>query len=98
MKSIRDAEYMEFSHMLGGNIRFCRLRKFRPQKVLAHVIGVTHQNIQKYEAGAIMPTPFRLKKIAEYYNVKVDDLLSPTFIHEQTKANEPLDRSIHDSN
>ena len=48
MKSIRDAEYMEFSHMLGGNIRFCRLRKFRPQKVLAHVIGVTHQNIQKY--------------------------------------------------
>ena len=31
MKAIRDEAYMNFAHMLGGNIRFCRLKKFKPQ-------------------------------------------------------------------
>ena len=95
MKAIKDAEYIAFAHKLGGNIRFCRLRNFKPQKSLAFAIGVTHQNVQKYESGDIIPTAFRLKKIADFYGVKTDDLVSPTFIHEQTKANELLDRSIH---
>ena len=64
MKAIRDEAYMNFAHMLGGNIRFCRLRKFRPQKVCAHAIGVTFQQMQKYEAGNNMPTAYRLKMIA----------------------------------
>jgi transcriptional regulator with XRE-family HTH domain len=98
MKLIKDAEYIAFSQILGGNIRFCRLRNFKPQKSLAYAIGVSHQNIQKYESGEVVPGAFRLKKIADFYGVMTDDLLNPTFIHEQTKANEPLDRSIHDSN
>tara|TARA_R110002012_G_scaffold75536_2_gene190807 strand:- start:1114 stop:1410 length:297 start_codon:yes stop_codon:yes gene_type:complete len=95
MKAVKDAEYIAFSQMLGGNIRFCRLRNFKPQKSLAFAIGVTHQNVQKYEAGDIIPSSYRLKKIADFYGVRTDDLLSPTYIHEQTKANELLDRSIH---
>ena len=95
MKAVKDAEYIAFSQMLGGNIRFCRLRNFKPQKSLAFAIGVTHQNVQKYEAGDIIPSSYRLKKIADFYGVRTDDSLSPTYIHEQTKANELLDRSIH---
>ncbi len=86
MKAIRDAAYVEFAIMLGANIRFCRARTNKPQKTLAHALGVTHQNVQKYEAGKVVPTAFRLKIIADFYEVKADDLLDPSFIHRQTKT------------
>ena len=86
MKAIRDEAYMNFAHMLGGNIRFCRLRKFKPQKVCAHAIGVTFQQMQKYEAGNNMPTAYRLKMIADFYKVTPNDLLDPGFIHRSTKS------------
>ena len=86
MKAIRDAAYLDFANMLGGNIRFCRLRKFKPQKVCAHAIGVTFQQMQKYEAGNNMPTAYRLKMIADFYEVTPNDLTDPGFIHRQTKT------------
>jgi len=86
MKAIRDTAYMDFAHMLGGNIRFCRLRKFKPQKVCAHAIGVSFQQMQKYEAGNNMPTAYRLKMIADFYGVTPNDLTDPGFIHRQTKT------------
>jgi transcriptional regulator with XRE-family HTH domain len=61
-----------------------------PQKSLAYHIGVSHQNVQKYEAGDIIPSAYRLKQIAEFYKVKTDDLVDPTFIHRSTKSNESL--------
>ena len=91
MKAIKDAEYLKFCSMLGSNIRYCRLKTGQPQKVLAAHIGVTFQNIQKYEVGSIIPSAFRLKVIADYYKVKTDDLLDPSFIHRSTVGNEVLD-------
>ena len=77
--------------MLGSNMRFCRLKFGMPQKSLAYHIGVSHQNVQKYEAGDIIPSAYRLKQIADFYKVKTDDLIDPTFIHRSTKSNEVLD-------
>ena len=91
MKVIRDQKYISFCEMLGANMRYCRLKLGFPQKSLAFHIGVSHQNIQKYEAGDIIPSAYRLKHIAEFYKVKTDDLLDPTFIHRSTKTNEVLD-------
>ena len=62
-----------------------------PQKSLAFHIGVSHQNVQKYEAGDIIPSAYRLKQIADFYKVKTDDLVDPTFIHRSTKSNEVLE-------
>ena len=59
--------------------------------MLAHHLGVTFQNVQKYEVGKIIPTAYRLKVIADYFKIKADDLLDPTFIHRSTAANEVLD-------
>ena len=93
MKVVRDQKYLTFCRMLGSNIRFCRIKLEQPQKSLAYAIGVTHQNVQKYESGAIVPSAYRLKEIADYYSVKTDDLLDPSFIHRSTKANEVLDKA-----
>ena len=91
MKAVKDAEYLKFCSMLGSNIRYCRLKTGQPQKVLAAHIGVTFQNIQKYEVGKIIPSAFRLKVIADFFKVKADDLLDPSFIHRSTVGNEILD-------
>jgi transcriptional regulator with XRE-family HTH domain len=91
MKVIRDQKFITFCEMLGSNMRFCRLKFGQPQKVLAAHIGVSHQNVQKYEAGDIIPSAYRLKQIADFYKVKTDDLVDPSFIHRSTVTNEVLD-------
>ena len=91
MKVIRDQKFITFCEMLGSNMRFCRLQTGMPQKSLAYHLGVSHQNVQKYEAGDIIPSAYRLKHIADFYKVKTDDLVDPTFIHRSTKSNELLD-------
>ena len=74
MKVIRDEKFVTFCEMLGGNMRYCRLKNGMPQKSLAYHLGVSHQNVQKYEAGDIIPSAYRLKQIADFYKVKTDDL------------------------
>tara|TARA_X000001382_G_scaffold63749_3_gene44122 strand:- start:709 stop:1020 length:312 start_codon:yes stop_codon:yes gene_type:complete len=91
MKVIRDQKFVSFCEMLGANMRYCRLKFGFPQKSLAYHIGVSHQNIQKYEAGDIIPSAYRLKQIADFYKVKINDLVDPAFIHRSTVANEVLD-------
>ena len=93
MKVIRDQKFITFCEMLGSNMRYCRLKFGMPQKSLAFHIGVSHQNVQKYEAGDIIPSAYRLKQIADFYKVKTDDLLDPSFIHRSTVANEVLDKA-----
>ena len=90
MKVIRDQKFITFCEMLGSNMRYCRLKFGMPQKSLAYHLGVSHQNVQKYEAGDIIPSAYRLKHIADFYKVKTDDLVDPTFIHRSTKTNEAL--------
>ena len=66
MKPEHNEEYENFTQILGGNLKFIRLKNYKPQKSLAFALGVSHQNVQKYESGEIVPGAFRLKKIAEF--------------------------------
>ncbi len=85
-----------FAKMVGGNMRFLRLNHtpFRPQKVLAHHLGLTFQQVQKYESGKNIPCSYRLVQIADFYKVSPNDLVNPSYIHNQTKGNEVLDRAL----
>ena len=86
----------KFAKMVGGNMRFLRLNHtpFRPQKVLAHHLGLTFQQVQKYESGKNIPCSYRLVQIADFYKVSPNDLVNPSYIHNQTKGNEVLDRAL----
>jgi transcriptional regulator with XRE-family HTH domain len=87
MSRRRSSDEYLFGVLLGGNLKFCRLSKakFMPQKCLAAALGVTHQQINKYEAGKNIPSAYRLKQMAAFYKVNVDELVNPGFIYNQTK-------------
>ena len=77
MKLIKDAEYIAFSQILGGNIRFCRLRNFKPQKSLAYAIGVSHQNIQNNHPKSII----FIKKVIIWHPTQVAEKLTDLAVY-----------------
>ena len=87
---------LRFAAMLGGNLKYLRLRRkiFMPQKVPAAHVGVRAQQLAKYENGTNIPCAYRLTQLADFFKVTVNDLVNPSFIHEQTKGNEPLSKAI----
>jgi transcriptional regulator with XRE-family HTH domain len=95
MARYKTADAAKFAKMVGGNMRFLRLNHtpFRPQKVLAYFLGLTFQQVQKYEVGKNIPCSYRLVQIADFYKVSPNDLVDPSFIHRSTKDNEKLDRA-----
>ena len=94
----KTADVNRFAKMVGGNMRFLRLSHtpFKPQKVLAYHLGLTFQQVQKYESGKNIPCSYRLTQIADFYKVTPNDLVDPSFIHRSTKNNEILDRAKQD--
>ena len=88
MAKFKTDDATRFAHTVGANIKYLRLNRkvFQPQKVLAHHIGVTFQQVNKYESGKNIPCAYRLTQIADYYKVKTDDLINPDFINCQTKT------------
>jgi len=96
MAKYKTDDATKFAKMVGGNMRFLRLNHtpFRPQKVLAYHLGLTFQQVQKYESGKNIPCSYRLVQIADFYKVSPNDLVDPSFIHNKTKDNEVLDRAL----
>jgi len=92
----KSPESINFAATLGGNLKYLRLNRkvFMPQKVPAAAIGVTHQQINKYESGLNIPCAFRLVQLAKFFKVSLDDLCNPSFIYKNTKDNEILDRGL----
>ena len=95
MSRNKSEDSQRFAAMIGGNLKFLRLNRkvFMPQKVPAAFIGVTHQQINKYETGKNLPCAYRLTQLANFYKVTPNDILSPSYIHLQTKDNEVLERA-----
>ena len=91
-------ESIKFAQTLGGNLKYLRLNRkvFMPQKVPAAVIGVTHQQINKYENGTNIPCAFRLVHLAKFFKVSLDELCDPSYIHNKTKFNEILRNDIEE--
>jgi transcriptional regulator with XRE-family HTH domain len=58
------SEELKFNKELGALIRATRVRFGMSQKDIANKIGVTHQQIQKYESGQNAIPSYRLHKIS----------------------------------
>ena len=84
MAKNRDKEEVKrFALMIGSNLRYLRLDRatFMPQKVPAAHLGVTHQQVEKYENGKNVPCSYRLVQLANFYKVTPNDLTNPDFIN-----------------
>src|SRR6266481_7102226 len=70
--------------LVGQNIRICRLQKGLSQGELGQQIGVTFQQIQKYEKGANRVGASRLTQIADTLGVPIPTLFdgAPTANHQ----------------
>ena len=84
MSKNRNAEDVKrFACIIGSNLRYLRLDRatFMPQKVPAAHLGVTHQQVEKYENGKNVPCSFRLVQLADFYKVTPNDITNPDFIN-----------------
>mgnify|MGYP001349079353 FL=1 len=90
------ADSISFVRMIGANLKFLRLHRqtFMPQKVVAAALGITHQQINKYETGLNTPCAYRLKQLADFFGVTCNDLVDPSYIVKNTKNHEVLDRGF----
>jgi transcriptional regulator with XRE-family HTH domain len=76
--------------LVGQNIRICRLQKGLPQTALGERIGVTFQQVQKYEKGVNRVGASRLAQIAEFLGVSISTL----FDGATAGAENPADQSL----
>ena len=60
----------------GDMIRKCRTEKGLTQKKLGELCGIADSNIRKYESGNQNPKIETLQKIADYFNVTIDFLMT----------------------
>lgn len=61
--------------MLGDKIKLYRENKKMTQNEVAYVLDVSPATISKYESGALEPNIESLKKLAELFEVSVDELI-----------------------
>lgn len=59
----------------GKNLRIQREQEGLSQKKLAEAIGVSHQNINRWESGAVIPSIEFCVKLADYYKISLDELI-----------------------
>ena len=59
--------------MLGDKIKLYRENKKMTQNEVADVLDVSPATISKYESGALEPNIESLKKLAELFEVSVDE-------------------------
>lgn len=61
---------------VGVNIRMCRIRRGLSQKQLGDAVGITFQQVQKYEKGVKRLSASRLYQLAVLLRVQVSDLFA----------------------
>ena len=79
--------------LVGQNIRICRLQKALSQGELGRRIGVTFQQVQKYEKGANRVGASRLTQIADVLGVPIPTLFDGAPTAAQTST-EPTARFL----
>ena len=66
-----------FDRIVGLQIRKIRLMRNKSQTRLSKAVGVTFQQIQKYEKGLNACSHKNLKKISEYLDIDIDFFTKP---------------------
>ena len=65
-------EYKE--NIIGENIRNLRIQKEMKQTVLALELHIGRQSVSAYERGVTLPDIYLLIRIADYFDVTLDEL------------------------
>ena len=86
MAKNRGEDVKRFAAMIGSNLRYLRLDRavFMPQKVPASFLGVSFQQMEKYENGKNVPCAYRLVQLADFYKVTPNDITNPDFINNKS--------------
>ena len=61
--------------MLGDKIKLCRENKKMTQNEVADILDVSPATVSKYESGALEPNIESLKRLAELFEISIDELL-----------------------
>lgn len=64
-------QLLEFEQMVGGKIRERRKARCWTQKELANKLGISYQQVQKYEAGVNRISAGRLYQIAQLLSLDI---------------------------
>jgi len=67
---------------IGDHLRFYRNRRDLSQSEVAKVLNYSQQTIAKWENSVSTPDPLSLCKLADLYQVSLDDLLRHTIVKE----------------
>ena len=62
--------------MICKNILYLRKQAGYSQEVLAEKLGVTRQTLAKWESGESAPDVLHCDRLAEIFQVNIDDLIS----------------------
>ena len=76
----RTNEELAVNKVIGQNLKYLRKVNDLNQTKVGNVIGVTFQQIQKYEKGKNGVSSYRLKQLADKFKVSLDVLLDPNMI------------------
>jgi len=79
-KQIHQTAEDQLNKMIGANLRYCRVLRKLSMTDVATFIGVTHQQVYKYETGLNSLTIFRLKQFADFFKEEIKNLLNPDYI------------------
>ena len=60
----------------GNSLKRHREERGLSQYELAKKIGTSHQNINRWESGEVLPSIDFCVKLAEFYGITVDELIS----------------------
>tara|TARA_R100001086_G_C11686598_1_gene217326 strand:- start:38 stop:406 length:369 start_codon:yes stop_codon:yes gene_type:complete len=89
MKKIRNEELIGFCKMVGANLRYLRTKKRLTQAKVGAALTVKFQQVQKYETGLNGPSAWRLKQLADLFEVSPLDILDPGYIAKSCNKKEP---------
>ena len=76
----RTNEELAVNKTVGQNLKYLRKVNELNQTKVGNAIGVTFQQIQKYEKGKNGVSSYRLKQLADKFKVSLDVLLDPNMI------------------
>jgi len=64
----------------GEALKFQREQQGISQSQLAREIGTSHQNVNRWEKGVVLPSIEFCIKLADYYEISLDELVGRDFI------------------
>ena len=74
MKIVQNRQKNVMKNMIGQNIKRLRRQQEIKQAVLASELSIGRQTLSAYERGVTLPDVFALIKIADYFDVSLDEL------------------------